>query len=118
VKQRGRIITGACHICNEPIANAGSTSLYCTPCRLYAVKVQTAAGNSLRKLVKNGEIAAAHTLTCTDCGKPAYCYDHRSYEPPVIEPVCILCNARRGPGLYPPRVQSLAKRLEVNGERK
>lgn len=37
---------------------------------------------------------------CTDCGKPATCYDHRDYlKPDEVEPVCRACNKIRGPAL-------------------
>ena len=43
------------------------------------------------------------SVPCVDCGRPARCYDHRDYSKPLdVEPVCIICNIRRGPAL--PRV--------------
>lgn len=38
-------------------------------------------------------------INCVDCGIPAKCYDHRDYAKPLdVEPVCVGCNVRRGPG--------------------
>ena len=39
-------------------------------------------------------------LSCSDCGEPAYGYDHRDYRKPFdVEPICRQCNSDRGPGL-------------------
>ena len=37
-------------------------------------------------------------IACTDCGKPAWQYDHRDYGKPLeVQPVCHKCNNHRGP---------------------
>lgn len=41
------------------------------------------------------------SVVCTDCGEPAQEYDHRDYKKPLeVDPVCMACNAARGPGLH------------------
>lgn len=64
-----------------------------------ALPLMWKAYQKVRRAVLAGDIPAARTLTCVDCGKPAWCYDHRDYSKPLeVEPVCRKCNARRGPG--------------------
>jgi hypothetical protein len=37
---------------------------------------------------------------CVDCGSRATQYEHRDYNKPLdVEPVCVTCNNRRGPGI-------------------
>jgi hypothetical protein len=39
-------------------------------------------------------------IKCSDCESPAKEYDHRDYKKPLeVEPVCMACNAARGPGI-------------------
>lgn len=46
---------------------------------------------------RNGKIDPIEGKKCVDCGKPATCYDHRSYYKPLeVEPVCKKCNSKRG----------------------
>jgi hypothetical protein len=41
------------------------------------------------------------TIMCVDCERPATIYEHRDYSKPLdVEPVCHLCNVRRGPALW------------------
>ena len=53
--------------------------------------------------VRTKIVPRAKDCICIDCGKSAYCYDHRDYSKPTeIEPVCGRCQGLRGPGLpYP-----------------
>lgn len=48
-----------------------------------------------------GDIPALDgSVLCVDCEQPAAHYDHRDYARPLqVEPVCVSCNARRGPAL-------------------
>jgi len=37
---------------------------------------------------------------CVDCGNPASVYDHRDYLKPLeVDPVCRVCNSKRGPAM-------------------
>ena len=45
---------------------------------------------------------------CFDCRKPAEVYDHRDYLKPYdVEPVCKVCNHKRGPGKNGSRKRSV-----------
>lgn len=42
------------------------------------------------------------SIACIDCGAAAQHYDHRDYSRPLnVEPVCVSCNCKRGPGVMP-----------------
>lgn len=59
-----------------------------------------AAHKAVKLAIKTGALLPARAHVCTDCGSPAVCYDHRDYSRPLdVQPVCIGCNWRRGPGL-------------------
>ncbi len=63
-------------------------------------RLRNQAHNLMRKEIKAGRLLPASAHKCVDCGKPAKGYDHRDYRKPLdIQPVCIGCNNRRGPGL-------------------
>lgn len=54
--------------------------------------------------VRSGFLSKASTHICADCGKQAFCYDHRDYSQPLkVEPVCRTCNQKRGPAKKVPR---------------
>jgi hypothetical protein len=59
----------------------------------------------VRGAIVSGELPALDgTVTCVDCGAPASSYDHRSYFHPLdVDPVCRICNAKRGPALPTPK---------------
>jgi hypothetical protein len=66
----------------------------------------------VNQAIRNGRLPPASTLNCADCEKQATGYDHRDYRRPLdVEPVCQLCNHRRGPGLPLPgeRIEALPK---------
>jgi ribosomal protein L37E len=47
--------------------------------------------------IRAGRLPPAKTLACADCGKPAFAYEHRDYNQPLmVEPICRSCNGRRG----------------------
>jgi hypothetical protein len=52
-----------------------------------------------------------------DCGDPAETYDHRDYtQPLLVDPVCLACNKRRGPGFpYPDSPPAVAGFLPEGG---
>jgi len=83
-----------CIVCDQPLASAMYTAIYCTPCRA-AVSAIT---NRVTAHVRQAKLPPASDYQCADCGKPAKEYDHRYYGLPLeVEPVCIACNQRRGP---------------------
>lgn len=58
---------------------------------------QAAASRAVNYEVRAGRIPPARDFQCTDCSRPAYCYDHRDYAKPFdVEPVCASCNGKRG----------------------
>lgn len=57
------------------------------------------ASREVHKAVRRGELKPIRGLSCVDCSKPAQVYDHRDYTRPLdVEPVCLSCNRKRGPG--------------------
>lgn len=51
------------------------------------------------KAVRKGELPVPIYCVCVDCGQPAAVYDHRDYTKPLdVQPVCLSCNHKRGPG--------------------
>ncbi len=61
------------------------------------------AHSIVKKAIKAGELEAPAMLDCADCGKTAYCYDHRDYNQPLdVVPVCQACNIKRGPAINAP----------------
>lgn len=65
-------------------------------------KLRIKAGGLTSYAIKKGEIPKLDgKIKCTDCGKPATCYDHRNYYKPLeVEPVCKSCNNKHG-AAYP-----------------
>jgi len=65
---------------------------------------QRMAVNYVRAAVAIGLLPSlsAGDIACVDCGRNAYCYDHRDYSMPlVVVPVCGSCNSKRGPAKCP-----------------
>jgi hypothetical protein len=61
---------------------------------------QQRAAAAVAKAVKSGQLLPAKQQKCTDCSAQAQCYDHRDYRKPLdVEPVCALCNLKRGPSI-------------------
>lgn len=78
-------------------------SLRCNSCRpVHWLRMDWLSGRALAatmigQAVKKGHLARPSNFACCDCGKPAYCYDHRDYgQPMAVDPVCRSCNVRRG----------------------
>lgn len=56
------------------------------------------AVNLTAQAIRLGLLPEVKKLICIDCGAPAWCYDHRDYDIPLmVEPVCRKCNCVRGP---------------------
>lgn len=56
------------------------------------------AHRAVARAIRLGQMPHPSTLSCTDCDRPAECYDHRDYDRPLdAEPVCRRCNCLRGP---------------------
>lgn len=68
--------------------------------REYAMAFRRRNGQlAVAKAIRNGQLLPAKKCRCTDCGKPARCYDHRDYRKPLqVDPVCKKCDSKRGSG--------------------
>ena len=87
-----------CFYCYRDLVAYDKAALVCDDCEAKRRPLVQRATWAVYRAVKAGKIQSARTLACADCGKPARCYDHRDYEKPLeVEPVCIGCNAKRGP---------------------
>jgi hypothetical protein len=99
----GRGYLLSCFECKTPVAsNSWRHSYWCEahePDWSKRQKLTAPAHKAVADAVRSKKIPPASALICVDCGKQAKCYDHRDYSKPMeIEPVCIKCNAIRGPG--------------------
>lgn len=101
MKRRRILHAEVCVKCGGAINRSIMTAIYCFPCARGLVKVKARAYARTNRRIIKGEIPPPSTLKCADCGDPAQLYDHRSYEPIVIEPCCRSCNVRRGPAFLP-----------------
>lgn len=53
----------------------------------------------VHKEIREGRMPPPSDFCCVDCGRVAREYDHRDYGRPLdVQPVCLPCNVRRGPG--------------------
>lgn len=92
---------GTCMDCGDKLTRHYH-AMFCLKCATARAKVSDRAGRLVRAAIRKSELPDPSTLECVDCGKPAYCYDHRDYSQPLlVEPVCQGCNIRRGPALLP-----------------
>lgn len=54
--------------------------------------------NKMSYATAHGKLPKVSTQKCVDCGRVAEHYDHRKYSEPLkVEPVCRICNYKRGP---------------------
>lgn len=91
-----------CLLCRSKYSPRGSWSRYCLSCSRVAVRIQSLAGQTVLRAVRKGLLPPVVSLVCVDCGAPAAAYDHRDYSKHLeVEPVCVSCNGKRGPGLFP-----------------
>lgn len=80
-----------------------SNALFCWDCVKKRAKESGAceARRVTSAAVQNGRLPHPKSLTCADCGKPAFGYDHRDYNQPLaVEPVCASCNTLRRSGKW------------------
>ncbi len=81
-----------CHGCGASVGNTP----YCDICRPKVKQIQV----QVRGIMVKANMRTADGLTCVDCGKRAFHYDHRYYSRPLdVVPVCRSCNQKRGPAL-------------------
>lgn len=74
---------------------------HCFDCRHAYFETQLKCWGALKKARLDGKIDSPTNHLCVDCGKPAYCWDHRDYMKPLdVEPVCRSCNAKRPPSKW------------------
>lgn len=94
----GPCVQQICIHCTEKYEEHGfKTGGWCLICVASPWRNQTVAYRLVRKAIKDGRLKKPDSLQCTDCGKPAFCFDHRSYRRPLdVVPVCRSCNIKRG----------------------
>lgn len=95
----------------------------CTECwrhrRRQVIEISRLAHYQVWRAIRSGDLPRLDgSIACVDCGAPAKVYDHREYTKPlIVDPVCLGCNARRGPAreiahLIIPRSAGLTLPLE------
>ena len=89
-----------CALCGDviPREKGRCHSDYCSlHCATVVAKARGQVAQVVSKELSSGRLVPAKTLTCVDCGKPAFDYDHREYLKPLeVVPVCRSCNIKRG----------------------
>lgn len=90
-----------CAKCKKPFSRSGAD--VCLDCaelrRKERNEIQYPSRIAVTKAIKSGLLSHPKKLLCADCGKPAYCYDHRDYTKPLsVDPVCKRCDCLRGAG--------------------
>lgn len=103
-----------CEQCGADISDRHWLTRFCWPCARERNKASTAKylrtnpkarrHDAIRRITKTairaGFLQNPKELSCSDCGRPAECYDHRDYNKPLeVEPVCVRCNSSRGAGI-------------------
>jgi len=89
--------TKPCKHCGYARHKFASRSL-CNNCIAIFRKVAERAHHAVAIAIQAQKLLPPETLKCTDCDKPATCYDHRDYDKPLdVAPVCNRCNTKRGP---------------------
>ena len=80
---------------------------WCVPCQRQKWRAAERATGARKahkavyKAVQRSVLPPASALVCVDCELPAAVYDHRDYGMPLqVAPVCLCCNARRGPAVF------------------
>lgn len=101
--------TSCCPICNTEFRYFAKKFEFCFECKpkvnnlRLSLTGQSKAIAAVTKAKKKGVLTALPdgVTSCSDCGKPATCYDHRDYNKPLeVDPVCSSCNRKRGPAKY------------------
>lgn len=94
----------ACVDCRGPVAAYPNRRppLRCHPCKVRRYRAMAPVGQraaaAVAGAIRRGLLRRPSEFSCTDCGKPATCYDHRDYTKPLdVQPVCRSCNVMRGP---------------------
>lgn len=97
-----------CLRCGQFFSRDGhaASALRCLPCASEHTKTNyrhmRRAAALVAAAVRKGALPPARDLSCVDCGAPADGYDHRDYTKPLdVEPCCLSCNKKRGPGYWP-----------------
>jgi hypothetical protein len=123
LKGDGTDITLVCSECSVTYkAQSGShrDRRHCLGCAAQYAAVQKKAISETTRAVKRGLIKPAKGQQCADCGLPAKYLDHRDYTKPLeVDPVCAVCNAKRGGGKWKPhhvRVAPPVRRPRVRSE--
>lgn len=97
-----RSVCADCGISIEVPVYAGRPPQRCGSCfdarRLFldVLSGRLAASQAVAYARRRGALADPKTLACSDCARPARCYDHRDYGKPLdVAPVCSPCNIKR-----------------------
>lgn len=90
-------------VCWECGGAIDCTGRFCRACNLarYLGSGRLQAMAAVAKAIREGRLPKPATARCVDCGAAAREYDHRDYSRPLdVQPVCRICNVRRGPGKW------------------
>lgn len=89
-------------MCGKSADRDSRNAKYCMKCIRKAEKIRAVGHIAVRNAILAGRLPPISTQYCVDCGAFAKCYEHRDYSAPLsVDPTCLSCNRRRGPGKYP-----------------
>ena len=92
-----------CAICGGPaFGREIKAGALCADCRYARIQEQREAYRAFRLAIMDGFIRRLPDgkTSCSDCGAPATCWEHRDYRnPTAVEPACDSCNTKRGRGM-------------------
>jgi len=97
-----------CRICGHKLPKTDARKWYCKRCRDKRVELgitttpKRVSGSIVNAAVNAGILPRlkGSKIQCVDCGELARDYDHRDYMKPLdVEPVCRVCNIKRGSAL-------------------
>lgn len=106
-------VCGACYLTPK----GGRSIARCIDCLVWSHALKGRAHLLVAKEIKAGRLPRPASLKCADCESEAEVYDHRDYyEPLKVDPVCMSCNAQRGPA-FPfiemgMKMEMLARRIQ------
>lgn len=90
-----------CPGCGRLMDRSDSRATVCMSCMRLRGYMSTACTLLVKAAIELGQLRHIDGQSCVDCGKPAFCYDHRNYyEPLKVEPICRACNRKR-PSAFP-----------------
>jgi hypothetical protein len=92
-----QFVCAGCEQPNTTVKKGRGKRVYCNDCQVRSMNRRSTLTAAVKRAISEGKLLNPSSLKCVDCGKPAFCYDHRDWSKPLdVEPVCRSDNNRRG----------------------